>query len=150
MNSFEILRITRENILSIIEKMDYEQLNKIPPGFNNNLVWNLGHVIVTQQLLCYKLSGLDLKIDPELVDKYRKGSKPEGLVPQAEVDLLKNYALEMVKVMEADYNNKVFQAYNTYTTSFRITLDHIDKAIEFNNVHEGMHLGTMIALKNVL
>jgi hypothetical protein len=33
-----------------------DQLNTIPEGFNNNLIWNIGHIIVSQQLLVYKLS----------------------------------------------------------------------------------------------
>jgi hypothetical protein len=33
-----------------------EQLNKIPEGYNNNLIWNIAHVVVVQQMLVYKLS----------------------------------------------------------------------------------------------
>jgi len=150
MNAFEILRITRKNILSIIEQYSLEQLNQIPPGFNNNLAWNLGHVVVTQQLLCYRLSGVQITIEPSLIDQFKKGTKPEGPMSQETLDLLKKYAVETVDQMEADHKAGLFKTYKTYTTSFGITLDHTDKAIEFNNVHEGMHLGTMIALKKMI
>lgn len=150
MTSFEILRQIRTNILSIVDQFDHEQLNHIPAGLNNNLMWNFGHVIITQQLLCYKLSGLPLKINPDLVDKYRKGSRPDGPISVEEFGILKDYLFTTIVQMEADYKNGVFQTYNTYKTSFGMTLDHIDKAIEFNNMHEGMHLGTMLTIKRLL
>lgn len=143
---FEILRQTRKNQLSIIENYDYDQLNLIPEGFNNNLIWNLGHVVITQQLLCYKLSGNRLKIDSTLVDKYRKGSKPEGPVSKEEIQQIKDYVLATVDQMEADFKAGLFQQYNTYSTSYGITLNSIEDAINFNNSHEAMHLGTMMAL----
>ena len=55
---FETLNITRNNIINAIEGLSLEELNTVPKGFNNNVIWNVGHVVATQQLLCYKFSGL--------------------------------------------------------------------------------------------
>jgi len=44
--------------LEYFDNYTLEQLNKIPEGFSNNLIWNIGHIIVTQQVLIYKLSNL--------------------------------------------------------------------------------------------
>lgn len=147
---FDILRQTRKNQLSIIEQFSLEQVNTIPEGFNNNLIWNLGHVIVTQQLLCYKLSGNRLRIDTGLVDKYRKGSKPDAPVGEAAYQQIKDYVFTTVDQMEADHKAGLFENYNPYATSFGITLDSIEIAMAFNNSHEAMHLGTMMALRKVL
>ena len=49
--------------------------------------------------------------------------------------------------MEDDYANGIFKEYKEYATSFNATLSCIDDAILFNNMHETMHLGFMIALK---
>lgn len=147
---FNILRQTRKNMLKIVGQYNNEQLNQIPNGFNNNLIWNLGHVVVTQQLLCYKLSGLQIRINPDLVDKYRKGSKPEGAVSDEEIGLIKDYALSTVDTMESDFEAGTFQHYKEYTTSFGMTLTNSEHAINFNQVHEGMHLGFMLALKKFL
>jgi hypothetical protein len=144
--TFDILRQTRKNQLSIIEQFDNDQLNLIPAKFNNNLIWNLGHVIVTQQLLCYKLSGIRLQIDSTLVDKYRKGSKPEGPVNNQEIQQIKDYVINTVDQMESDFQTGIFEHYTTYSTSYGITLNSIEDAINFNNSHEAMHLGTMMAM----
>ncbi|MDN3670045.1 DinB family protein [Echinicola jeungdonensis] len=68
---------TRKNFINLISDLDIDQLNQIPEGYNNNIIWNFGHIIVTQQLLCNKFSGLPLLIDEDILDAFRKGSKPE-------------------------------------------------------------------------
>ena len=40
----------------------------------------------------------------------------------------------------------VFSNFTPYTTSYGYTLTCIEDAIHFNNTHEGMHLGVVIAL----
>jgi hypothetical protein len=150
LSAIDLLKATRANILRLTDRYDLDQLNKIPEGFNNNLIWNFGHVVVTQQLLCYGLSKLPTQVPAELIDKYRKGSKPETFVDQAELDLFKNFAEQTIIQLETDLAENVFDTYKTYTTSYGITLEGIQEAVQFNNVHEGMHLGTMIALTKLI
>jgi hypothetical protein len=42
-----------------VAALDLAQLNIVPDGFNNSIAWNIAHILVTQQLLHYKLSGKD-------------------------------------------------------------------------------------------
>ena len=144
---FAILRTTRNNVLKVIQPFTDEQLNKIPAPFNNNLIWNLGHILVTQQLLMYRLSGLDCLVDNALIEKYRKGSKPTEPVNSEEIQQLRQALLSLTDRAEADFNKGVFQKYKTYPTSYGYTLNAIEDAIHFNNVHESMHLGTMMAIR---
>lgn len=75
--TFELNRTSRKLIAPFLEDFSLEQLNTIPKGFSNTLFWNVAHVVVTQQLLIYKLSGLNMLVSDELVDKYKKGTRPE-------------------------------------------------------------------------
>ena len=52
---FEITRLSRKIVAEYLENYTLEQLNKIPDGFHNNLIWNIGHIIVVQQMLVYNL-----------------------------------------------------------------------------------------------
>lgn len=149
-SDFHHLRVTRKNALDIIEDFSYEQLNKIPVGFSNNLIWNFGHSIITQQLLCYHLNGLEIKTNPELTNKYKKGSRPEGRVEEDEIKLLKSYLFSTIDLLESDFKNGLFQNYREYTTSYGVTLKNIEQAIRFNAVHEGMHLGYMYSIRKFL
>ena len=147
---FEYLKVTRNNVLKLIENLDLAQLNKIPEGFNNNLAWNLGHIVTTQQLLCYGLSSLPMALENDFISNYRKGSKPEGDINQADLDFMKNQMIVLADKMEDDYANGIFKEYKEYSTSFNATLGSVDDAILFNNMHETMHLGFMIALKKMV
>ncbi len=147
---FDFLRITRDNCLAIIDQYSIDRLNHIPTGFNNNLIWNLGHLVVTQQLLCYKLSGLDPHVSNEWIAKYRKGSKPEAFIDEAELSQLRQSSALCIDQTMLDYENGLFQNYKEYRTSYNATLNSIDDAISFNNIHEGLHLGSMMALRKLL
>ena len=56
--SLRIFENNRNVYLRFLESFSLEQLNKIPQGFSNNIIWNIGHIEVTQQILIYKLSSL--------------------------------------------------------------------------------------------
>ncbi|MEL7119186.1 MAG: DinB family protein [Bacteroidota bacterium] len=146
----DLLKTTRGNVARLLNGLSVDQLNHIPEGFNNNLIWNLGHIVVTQQLLCYALSGLPTVIDKEKVSAYRKGSKPEGPVDALTVDTFKEQLETLVTQFEEDLERKIFKEYKVYTTSYGATLSNLEDAVVFNNMHEAMHLGTMIALKKLV
>ena len=147
---FEYLKITRENCLRLAEGLTNEQLNKIPANFNNNIAWNLGHIVATQQLLCYALSGNETKLPTEFINKYRKGAKPEGNISDEEIQFIKTQMFDLIENTKEDLKKGTFKNYKTYTTSFNATLESIEDAIRFNNMHEAMHLGSIIALKKLV
>lgn len=148
MNSvFEVQKTIREILLKVLDHHSLEQLNKIPDGFSNNLIWNIGHCISSQQVLIYKLSGLPTMVSDELIAKYRKGTKPEGDVSQGEVDEIRALLSTTLQQTERDFDNKVFVDYNEYTTSLGFTLKNIDGALSFNNYHEGIHTGIVMSIR---
>ena len=149
--TFDLLANLRAISQKHIENNTLEQLNKIPEGFNNNIIWNLAHIFVTTEVLAYKLSGLPMHISEELVAKYKKDSKPAGDVTQAEVDEIKNLLVSTAKLLEADYKKGVFKNYTEYTVSTTgNTLKNIDDVLQFNFVHEGMHIGYVLALSRAI
>lgn len=149
-NHVNILKTTRRNILKAVESLTNEQLNHIPKGFNNNIIWNLGHLAVTQQLLCYRMGGVKTLVNDELINKYRKGTKPEATIGEEEIQSIKKSLLDIADCLEVDIDKQVFQTYKSYPTSYGVTLNTIEDAIIFNNVHEGLHYGTVLALKKLV
>jgi hypothetical protein len=145
-----LLRKTRENMLRAVEDYSLERLNAVPTGFGNNLIWNIGHVIVTQQLLTYSLSGLTPLVREDIIAKYRKGTKPDGNAPADEWEYLQETAFALPDQTWTDYQAKVFQQYSPYTTSYGVILNSVEDAIVFNNLHESMHFGNVLSMRKLV
>jgi hypothetical protein len=146
---FEQFAQARKNLVNLLKNT--EDIYTIPNGFKNNIFWNAAHVLVTQQLLCYKLSENEMNLSEEIIDAYRKGAKAEehhrSLISKEElIDKL----LEQTKQIKADYEKGLFVKYAKYPTSFGVELNSIEDAISFNNIHEGLHLGYVMAMKKSL
>lgn len=140
----------RETYITELDNLTLEQMNKIPDTHKNNIIWNAGHTLVVQQLLCYRLSELDCYVTDELIGRYRKGSAPQASVDQTEVDFIKKMLIESVDLMSKDLASNRFQKYKTYTVGFGIQLESVEDAIAFNNIHEGLHYGYLLALKKLI
>ncbi|GGF20435.1 DinB family protein [Flavobacterium limi] len=151
MNSvFEVQKTSREILLKILDNHSLEQLNKIPEGFNNNLIWNIAHCIAAQQSLIYKLSGLPSIVPEDFIARYSKGTKPEGDVSQAEVDKIRSLLSETLDQVQKDYADKIFVNYREYTTSMGFTLRNVEDALSFNNYHEGTHTGIIMSIRKLV
>ena len=148
--TLHITRTSRTIVSQMLAGYTLDQLNTIPEGYNNNLIWNIAHIIVVQQMLVYKLSGLPMMISDEMVEKYKKGTKPEHIASQAEVDEIQLLLMETINQTESDLENKIFSNYQEYPTSAGIVLKSASDAIAFNDFHEGMHIGVIMSIRKFI
>lgn len=146
---FDILNATRNNILNSFKDLTIEQLNVVPAGFKNSIGWNVAHIVVTQQLLCYKLSGLEMSLEISFVDRFKKGSEASNIT-EGELNTIKAQLMDFPVKLEEDYETGLFKSFAEYPTSYNVTLNSIEDAIQFNNVHEGLHLGYIMAMKKMV
>jgi hypothetical protein len=148
--AIETIQQSRRLFMNLMEDLSIEALNTIPEGFNNNIIWNFGHVIVSQQILCYKLANQPMKIDSAFVAKYLKGTKPESFVDAAELAFLKEQAVTLIDELITDIQAGILDKYDTYTTSFNVVLNEVEDAVKYVTMHEGLHLGYAMALKRIV
>jgi len=146
----EIIKKVRTFLLEGIKDLNIEQLNKIPAGFNNNIIWNLGHMIAVQQGICYKRSGLQAMISDEFWEKYRSGSKLAGIVDEAEINYIKQLFFTSLDQLETDYAKNIFSGYTAWTTRYDVEIASIDDAISFIPFHEGLHSGVIGTFKRLV
>jgi hypothetical protein len=146
----DMLAQGRENLVGLISQLSEKQVNLIPSGFKNNLIWNFGHIIVSHQILCYKYSGLDPVVSEAKIDQFKRGTVPVNPLDQDQINQLKIQAVEAVTRFKEDYQTGIFKEYQSYQSLYGVTLNSIEDAIVFNNTHEGIHLGYMMAMKKAL
>ena len=147
---FDILKKSRQLTLKAINGLTLEQIHTIPDGFKNNIAWNVAHLVVTQQLLLYKLSGLDCLVPDELIEENKKGTFPTRTFTEEEFEEVIDLLAGLPDTLEEDFNEGIFENYNAYETSTGFVLGTLETAVNFNNYHEGIHLGIILAIKKLV
>lgn len=140
---------TRKNFLAILESSSIAELNAIPIGFNNNVIWNIAHIVATMDILYYSLNGLTPKLDANFIDQYRKGTKPSSMVDEAMINELKRNLIAQLECIAMDVQSGIFSENlpKPYTTSYHFELKTFEDIVHFNQVHEALHMGMVMSLR---
>lgn len=144
------LRSTRKGILAFLDDLSIEELNTIPLGFNNNIIWNVAHIIAAQQGLSYVRAGLPVKINTEFFERYKPNTKPSGYVGKDELNEIKDLLFSTLDQFEKDYNDQIFAQYNAWTSRYGVNVNNIDDLTNFLLFHDGLHFGYIVALKRAV
>lgn len=146
----DTIRKTRIFLLNLVSELTPEELNEVPAGFNNNIIWNLAHLVAAQQGVCYMRAGLAAKVDEDFFNRYKPGSKPEGPVDSEGIAQIKSLMGTSLDRLEEDYGNGLWTHYPAWTTRYGTELASIEDAVSFLLFHEGLHTGYIMALKRVV
>lgn len=149
-NAFNLIDFAQQNILKMHEGLTIQQLNKVPPGLNNNLVWNYAHTIASVQMICYFRAGLPIRLNEEFVNKYKAGTKPEAFVTIEEYNSFRELGIEGLEKLKADYGNNFFSGFKPFTTITGFHMPNFDYAIRYVGHHFGVHQGVTSVIKKLV
>jgi hypothetical protein len=141
---------TRNWLLQIIDGLSDDALNTIPEGFNNNIIWNMAHLVAAEQGLCYVRSGETPRMPVEFLKTYTRGTKPERALSASEIADIKAKMVSTLPQLQADLDAGMFSGYQAWTTPYGVELTSIEDALRFLSFHEGMHCGYILALKRMV
>ena len=149
-NAFKLIEFGQQNILKMHEGLTIQQLNKVPQGLNNNLVWNYAHTIASVQMICYFRAGLPIRLNEEFVNKYKAGTKPEAFVSIEEYNSFRDLAIEGLEKLKADYSNSFFAGFKPFKTIAGFDIPDFDYAIRYAGHHFGVHQGVTTVIKKLV
>jgi hypothetical protein len=129
----------RQTILRGTRNFDNKQLNEIPRGFQNNLIWHMAHVAVSIQDFFYSPLGLEMNVDPEIYFDFRIGTTPKKIVSDEKIALIKQLVVKSVSDLEDAFKNGLF-------TNF----PQLDEVVNHFVFHEGMHLAYILSIRRLL
>ncbi len=144
------IRKTRTWLVGLIEGLSMEELNKIPPGFNNNIIWNVAHLPAAQQNVCYVRAGLHPVIEEKYFIRYKPETKPEVPADENEVNDIKQLLFSSLDQLELDLQKNIFINYPSWKTRSGVEINNIEDGLKFLSFHEGIHTGYVMALKRII
>ncbi|MEE6453079.1 DinB family protein [Gottfriedia acidiceleris] len=148
---FEQLRFTRVYTLKVLGSVSKESVNIIPAGFNNNILWNAGHVLGAYEQLLYANTGDAGKLSKEFIDFFKGGTKPvdwQAEPPSYEeiVTLLEQQVEQVISTYEGRLDEIISKEMKLGSFEIKTVRD----MINFNIFHEGLHAGLINGLKRSL
>jgi len=146
---FDFIINSRKAFTQLIDGLTMEQLNKIPDGYNNNIIWNFGHVVVSTQTLCYVRTAIFADASSVKFNEfYKKDTRPTYTVTADEVAELKVLALDSIEKIKEDYANGVFANITPFSTStYGVEMKSIEEVLITTIGHDNVHYGYAGALK---
>ena len=149
----EKIKNVRKFLLNQIADLTTAQLNQIPAGYNNNIIWNLAHLTAAVQSLCYVRAGQPIAVPDHLYSPYLPGTRPEHALDATEVDGIKAAFLTSIEQLATDFDRQLFDNYSPserVKERYGVDVNNIHDALEFVLYHEGFHTGYVLALKRLV
>lgn len=147
---FKNYRAMRFYAWDVVKDLTDAQMNVIPPGAVNNMLWNLGHVIADECNMLYTPSGLPSPLPPEYTGLFDPETSPRGWAEPPKVQEVREQAQALGKRVEGDYKAGVFRRFEAYALGESFRLNTIEEAIAYCALHESMHIGVNITLKRIV
>lgn len=129
-----------------------EMATVIPNGFKNNILWNLGHIYVSQDQLLYSFLGEQHTVPTHYVNLFRMNTSPAdwtgGIPSLAELRVsLETQPERLIETFTGRLYERLEKPFklgpeNEFTT--------LAEMICFANFHEGIHQGVINSIKRTL
>lgn len=147
---FEILKASRTRLLELIETVDEKILFKIADNFNNNIVWQIGHCITSQQRHMYMRSGLPMHISQEFMEMFKIGTSPHTWKNIPDLDEIKHVLLYTVNQLGKDLESGIFVTYHPFSLPIGFVINNHMQALQAANFHEAEHSGIILSYLKIL
>ncbi len=149
---FDFILNSRKAFIRLTEQLSVEQLNKIPEGYSNNIIWNFGHIVVSTQTLSYVRTGI--RPDTSSVkfnEYYQRGTRPAYIVSEQEIEALKDLAISSIEQIRADYEKGIFTKVTPFATAtYGAEMNTIEEILTTTIGHDNLHLGYALAQKRLV
>lgn len=142
----------RNAFIRLVDTLTVEELNEIPAGFKNNVIWNFGHIVVTTPVLCYIRTGIrEIGFDIKYLNDFKKDSTPSRYISEEEIAELKLLAISSIESIKNDYENGVFKQMKPCATSTYVAeMKSIEEVLITASGHDNMHLGYALAQRKLI
>lgn len=148
--AFKTFRITRFHMMRELEGLTDEQMLHIPEGRDDNILWNVGHLLCSLSRLTYVFSGHPLPIPEGYLALFGKDTSARDWKQNPDIQAVVDRFTELPDQIEHDYREGIFAAYKSLQIVPDNDIASVEEAIAFHCFHEGLHIGKVLTLKEAM
>lgn len=140
------------NTIGRVKRVENDQWDIQPKGFNNNIRWLAGHIFVTVETFVQQHVTSYEPVYPDWIPLFLEGTSPnewEGEVPSGE-EILKALRAQFEWIIPILEDNLEKDAKEPLVIGDNImSIDTVDGIVQFLSWHEGNHTGSIEALNKL-
>jgi len=148
MEAIKLFKYSRTSTLILLPQIDEKEWDIQPENWPNTIRWHAGHVYAEAERFMHDADNNYEITRPRWMDLFLDGSRPsewEGEIPSKDeiIEALKEQSERFETFFEGKYNNPASEVRDLHGT----LLDTPEAALQFLLFHEGIHLGSIKALR---
>jgi hypothetical protein len=126
------------------------QLTAVPPGLRNNILWNLGHLVVDNCEMLYRPAGIAAPHPPSFTPLFRAGSSPADWDHVPPVSEVLEVSRTLPERIEADYTASQFRDFDPALVVSGWPVANFLETLAYAMVHSGIHLGVVMTIRRLV
>lgn len=144
---FNNIELTKSYFIKNVDGIQEDLANIQPEGFNNNILWHIGHVLTTTESLVFGFPKKSSHLPANYMELFARGTKPadwQGDVPSVSVlsSQLKEQVTRLKEIPADKLTVKLKEPFLGQET--------VGELVNFALFHENLHLGHIQAMKRVI
>jgi hypothetical protein len=139
----------RKLLLDRTKDLTVDQYNIIPTGFNNNIIWNMGHILVVSEDVLYGNSPYQRPVHQFAKSRFQKGSAPDEIIGEDDISLLRHSLQQTAQFYKrcSGMDRSGYEIPSASDTGMTIVGDEIMRFLLF---HEDMHYRKIARLSEIV
>ncbi|WP_409252356.1 DinB family protein [Bacillus sp. SCS-153A] len=148
---FKQMEFIRMRTIAALDNTTEEMADLVPPGFKNSIRWNLGHIYLSHENIIHSFVGEKGYVPESFKELFGFNTSPD----QWDTDVPSLSQLRELLSGQPDRLKKTFMGRlserggKPFQMTKNIAFETVAEVISFANWHEGLHQGTITALKRV-
>lgn len=123
------------------------QLLQVPLNFRNNILWNIGHLIVDNCDMLYAPCGLESPHPEAWTGLFRAGSSPSDWPRAPDVQAVLEGSKSLTERIIGDYQSGRFGGFDPAKVKTGWPMKDLDQTLAYVTIHEAVHLGMILSMR---
>ncbi len=132
------------------EGLSEAQMLKVPPGLRNNILWNLGHLIVDNCDMIYRPAHLQPPHPEAFAALFAAGTSPADWSSPPPIAEVRDVSGELAERIANDYRNDRFGRFDPSLVVSGWPVTNLEETLAYAANHTAIHLGIMMTLRRLV